>query len=190
MCIESRIKKLKNKISKLKYSDVLFKIFFSSKPKYNPTKISEDDIMKFENKHEILLPYQFRLFLLEIGYGAGPYNGIFSLDKMVNELAEWKNILNCKSYIRNDFELTNADALELIENKRANENLYSYKQLSSLNGLLPIATEGCTYFFFIVLNGEQKGKIWSINIDGFNSLPAGVTQEYDFLSWYEKWYLT
>lgn len=48
----------------------------------NPT-IEEEEIEAFERRHKILLPTDYRNFLIHIGNGgAGPYYGIFPLGEM------------------------------------------------------------------------------------------------------------
>lgn len=61
------------------------------------------------------------------------------------------------------------------------------KRLTNANSILPIQTEGCTYFCFIVLNGEQRAKIWALDTNEFDSLPALTAVESNFLNWYESW---
>ena len=87
----------------------------------------------------------------------------------------------------NPCELTNADASGLIEKKQNKPSEFHYKRLKTANGILPIQTEGCTYYSYIVLNGEQYGKIWSVDSNEFDTLPAGLVTEFSFLDWFESW---
>ena len=62
-----------------------------------------------------------------------------------------------------------------------------YKRLRTANGILPIQTEGCTYHSYIILSGQQQGKIWSLDSNEFDTLPAGLITEFSFLDWFESW---
>ena len=143
--------------------------------------------MKFEKSEAINLPEAFRLFLLNIGYGAGPDYGIYSFKKMKESYREFCGCFDEESSMSDSFTLRTQDAEELITLKKEKPKEFHYKRLENVNGVLPIQTEGCTYYALLVLNGEQKGKIWAVDTNEFDTLPSGLTQELDFLSWYERW---
>jgi SMI1 / KNR4 family (SUKH-1) len=187
MNIEKRLIDIESNLTKLRKLDKSYEVFGSDSHKYHSTKVGESEILSFEQRIGTELPTEFRQFLLKIGYGAGPDYGIFNLDKMIKEYEEWKSCLDERGAFDKAFELTNADANELIEKKKDDMKGFYYKRLKTANGLLPIMTEGCTYFAYIVLNGEQKGKIWGLDINEFDTLPSGVTEEFGFLTWYEAW---
>jgi hypothetical protein len=155
---------------------------------YENTPVSVPEIESFESLHEIKLPEEFKSFLSIIGVGAGPGYGIFSLNRMQKEWEEWNAELG-SGRMADKFELADKNAADMILQKKSDPKNYNYCHLKSVAGLLPISTDGCTYYEYIVLNGEQKGKVWSMEADGFGTLPAGAIHEaeFTFFDWYEKW---
>ena len=186
MEIDNRLKDIKSKLKKLKKRDKKLKVFGADSHKYKSKKVSEEKLTKFEKNLGIVLPEEFKHFLLQIGTGAGPDYGIFKFKRMKQELEIWKKYL-LQQDANKPFDLLNTDAEALIKKKIKNEEEFYYKRLKTANGILPIATEGCTYYFYLVVTGEQKGKIWGIDTNEFDTMPAGLTKEFSFLDWYENW---
>jgi hypothetical protein len=182
-----RITNILTKLNYLKQLDRNKEIFGAIQHNYRNEKISEDDVLLFENKIGAPLPSDFREFLINIGTGAGPDYGIYTFQQMIKEHEEWSLCLDPTSKIGNSCALTNKDAIEVIENKLTNPSGFFYKRLNTVNGILPIQTEGCTYYCFIVLNGEQTGRIWGVDSNEFDSLPSGITSQLYFSDWYETW---
>lgn len=182
-----KLKEISNKLNQLKKADIRFNTFGSVSHLYNSNKSSIDEITEFESINEIELPSELKEFLLNIGYGAGPEYGIYSLTEMLREHQEWASMLDEHSKLSNQCQLSDINAIELIHKKQNDPTSFHYKRLTNVNGILPIQTEGCTYFRFIVINGEQKGKIWAVDINEFDALPALSDVESNFLDWYESW---
>lgn len=185
--LESRINNIKLKLNKLIEYDINLDVFGASSHKYNFTKVSEAEIIAFENEYSITLPDEFRTFLLEVGCGAGPYYGIYSFEKMRREINDWKDFLNKANNLNGSFKFNNKDTSEYIELKKNGVKGYFYKILSSIEGWIPICHQGCTYYSILVLNGDQKGKVWSMNEEAFQILPEKVIREVSFYDWFEEW---
>lgn len=185
--MNSRIHEIKEKLVLLQKVDKKFswQIFGVSRHHFKNEKVSTIDINRFENDHRIMLPEDFKDFLLEIGHGAGPDMGIFTLKYMHETYSEIAHALNTNSFMSHEFDFNSADAYEIIENWKLKHGFY--KRLKTANGILPIQTEGCSYYQYIVISGEQKGKIWSLNSNEFDTMPSGLTKELSFLDWYEDW---
>lgn len=186
MSIETRLENIKVKLKKLKKQDKKLKVFGAEDHKYKSKKVSEIKIVKLEQKIGIELPIEYKLFLLKIGTGAGPDYGLFTLKKTLKELDIWGKDLS-EQNTNKPFDLLNTDAKELIKKKIENRKEFYYKRLKTANGILPIATEGCTYYSYLVLTGQQKGKVWGIDVNNYDTMPAGLTKEFSFLEWYENW---
>ena len=187
MEIPTKIIVLQNKLNKLKKLDRKKTVFGSSTHQYRSKPISSKKIQQFEDQNNISIPEELRLFLTEIGTGAGPDYGIYNLSTILEEYENLNEWLDNISAPDKNFELTNEDARELIQQKKDNHEGFFYKRLNTVNGLLPIQTQGCTYYSFIVLNGEQRGKIWYLDTNDFDVLPAGIVGELSFFEWYEQW---
>ncbi len=182
-----RLKEISNKLAHLKRIDRNLQIFGAVSHKYQSEKISQTELETFEIENKIKLPSEFKDFLVHIGTGAGPDYGIYTLSQMTKEFEEWAGCLDESSKLSNQCDLKNNDALELIQRKQNNPSEFHYRRLRNANGILPIQTEGCTYYCCIILNGEQHGKIWSTDSNEFDALPAGIVVEFGFLDWYENW---
>lgn len=186
MELADRLVEIRSGLKRLKKKDKKLKVFGADSHKYKSKKVSEKKLTAFEQTLGTKLPEEFRSFLIEIGRGAGPDFGILKLKRMMQELAIWKKYLSEQEAAK-PFDFSNTDARELTEKKVKNEEEFYHKTLKTANGVLPIATEGCSFYFYLVLSGEQKGKVWGIDADGFNTMPAGLTKELSFLDWYEDW---
>ncbi|MFI5406153.1 MAG: SMI1/KNR4 family protein [Nitrososphaerales archaeon] len=187
MQIQEIIHNISLKLSRLKSLDKGFEIFGADSHQYKSKKISVADIQIFEKRLSVSLPLDFKEFLINIGSGAGPCYGIFTLEKMLHEYEEWAFDLNPDSKPSTLSEIKNLHAEVLVQKKINYPKEYNYYRLKTANGILPIQTDGCTYYAFIVLNGEQSGKIWNTDTNEFDSLPAGSVQEWHFLEWYDNW---
>lgn len=182
-----KLSKIYAKLDYVKKLDRHKEIFGANVHKYRNTKVSETELLVFEKRIGVSLPDDFREFIINIGTGAGPDFGIYTLSQMLEEYDEWAYCLGNNSKLSNTCELTNIDALDVIEQKRKNPTNFFSKRLKTANGILPIQTEGCTYCCAIILSGEQAGKMWGVDTNEFDSLPAGLITEFDFLSWYNAW---
>lgn len=186
--MEDRPQVIIEKLKLLKRLDTEYKIFGASSHKYITNRVSEKEIANFEHKHSIILPDEFKSFLFHIGYGAGPDYGIYSLSEMETEFEDFRDCLSPTiSNLYSACELSDGDAEALIDKKKKSPREYFYKKLHSCNGILPIQTQGCTYYSCFVLNGEQNGKIWYLDTNEFEVLPGGITREISFFEWYENW---
>ncbi len=133
------------------------------------------DIRQFETKHQIRLPADFAAFLQLAGNGgAGPYYGIYGIEKMhpldytVDDPPANFLALPCPLYPdmsrENDWE------------KEFNNDVY--------HGILVIGTQGCSYMIGLIVTGEYAGRVVYLDED---NQPPYVILEPDFLSWYERW---
>lgn len=140
------------------------------------------EIEKFETELKISLPQAYRAFLMNVGSGidadhagAGPYYGIYSLAR-----------------IRDDIE-----AEETIDELGKECLVYPYmpqirwnaicklEEIWPFQGMLVFGTQGCAFDMMLVLNGDYRGRIVSVDKDC--SGPPFFAFENNFLDWYERW---
>lgn len=193
----SQIERVKKKLLTAKDVDKEFKVFGAKSHKYVlGNTIKEDDILKFETELNIDLPESYKAFLLHIGNGgisfgnsaAGPSYGIYPFGENLAEFV-YNNVENClkRDYVIHP-DMTDDFWRDL--NKRINEddNISDEDFEEELGkifaGILPIGTQGCTYYYGLVLNGEFKGRIVNIDVDRQKPYFAF---ESNFLDWYERW---
>jgi len=148
--------------------------------------VDREEVELFEKHYQVTLPEIFREFLLRIGTGAGPNDGVPCLQDMAKYYDELSSASDGKR-MSEDFYLSNKDANDLVWKKIRNQTESYYAHLKKMGGFLPIQKEGDAHYNYIVLNGSQTGKIWSLNMDGFQTLPIGVMKEFSFFDWYNNW---
>jgi len=191
----NQIERIKYKLIIAKEADKDLKVFGAESHQYFlGTVISNDQILNFENEYNIELPEAYKTFLLHIGNGgisyqdsaAGPCYGIFPFGKNLNEFIEDpKQFLkeDCKLYPKMSAEFW-AELIENIENDTVSDEDFDIESGKIFSGILPVSSQGCTYYSALVLNGEFKGRIVNVDID--RQKPYFVS-ELNFLDWYERW---
>jgi hypothetical protein len=134
---------------------------------------------QFELRLGISLPEEYRNFLLELGFGAGPYYGIFSPEESLDQMhslfleyeAEEKRSLAFSAL----FPLTGRDLRDIEARAMAQDKSPWIVSDWPCSGCLPICHQGCTYWSILVLTGEFAGRVWDLaNHIGFTGdwLPA------------------
>ncbi|KQO22576.1 glucan biosynthesis protein [Flavobacterium sp. Leaf82] len=193
----NQIDRIKSKLLIAKNTDKDLKVFGAASHKYILGKtISNDDVLSFEKDFNLVLPEDYKAFLLRIGNGgisyensaAGPGYGIYPFGENVNEFL----YENAKQYLKEDSKIypKMSDEFWHILNKNIEENDdladedYELELGKIFSGLLPIGSQGCSYYHALVLNGEFKGRV--VNVDSDRQKPY-FAFESDFLHWYERW---
>lgn len=186
-CLNERVLKLASRLDELKSRDPHFKVFGSVTHRYIGHPVPEQQLVAFEATHDFEFPRDFRDLLLHIGTGVGPEYGLFTLDRMIAEQQDWATSLGRPGTLSEEAQFQDADAASLISRKMESPSEFYYEELGSLSGVLPICFGGCTYYDYLIVNGQQRGKVWALDLQDFQSLPAGVTREVDVIEWYERW---
>lgn len=193
--ILKQIERIKIKLFLAKEMDTDFKVFAAYNHEYAVGQVVENDaILKFEKDYEISLPECYKAFLLNIGNSgishqksaAGPGYGIFPFGENIAEFVHSnpENYLkqHCKIYP----EMSDFFWEELCEkiNEDISDDAFEDELGKIFSGILPLGTEGCTYYYGLILNGEFKGRVVNIDLDRRKPYFAF---ESDFLDWYERW---
>lgn len=191
----NQIERIKHKLIIAKEADKDLKTFGAESHQYFLGEtLNNDQILDFENEYNITLPEAYKAFLLHIGNGgisyqnsaAGPCYGIFPFGKNLNEFVENpKQFLkeDCKLYPKMSAEFWK-ELTENIESDTISDEDYDSESGKIFSGILPVSSQGCTYYSALVLNGEFKGRIVNVDID--RQKPYFVS-ELNFLDWYERW---
>jgi hypothetical protein len=139
--------------------------------------LPETDLQAFEIKHDIRLPEDYRTFLRCAGNGgAGPYYGIFPLDRW-NDFADW--VLDNRP---DDF-LARPCPLHPDMNPTP-DWADQFGDDCPYQGTLSLGSRGCSYGMQLIIAGPHAGKVVYVDADGS---PPYMVREVDFLSWYERW---
>lgn len=193
----NQIERIKKKLLIAKTTDRKLEVFGANSHKYilgNTVKL--ETILKFEKEFDLELPEGYKAFLLHIGNGgsshsnsaAGPSYGIYPLGKNLNEFIYENTELylkeDCKIYPKMSNEFWNNLNRSIDENDTISDEEFEKELGEIFSGILPIGSQGCSYYHALILNGEFKGRVVNVDIDRQKPYFAF---ESNFLDWYERW---
>lgn len=141
------------------------------------TPLTEAAVAEFEERHEATLPAGYRLFVTELGDGgAGPGYHLPSLIDSCGADCRPRHLARPSPYLPGprypgDWEQRHEEPPE--------------PGRIFLPGTLKVADSGCTLVTQLVVTGPARGRLVNLDCDG----PVGpyVTEDADFLAWYERW---
>ncbi|HZS07059.1 MAG TPA: SMI1/KNR4 family protein [Blastocatellia bacterium] len=166
--------------------------------------LPESAVIKFEKRHNILLPADYRRFLIELGNGgAGPYYGLFKLGEMDDSFdhARWKENDGFVGDLSEPFPHTAPwnDLTGEPECDEENEEEYDrqwnifekrYWNAANVDGAIPVCHLGCAYRQWLVITGPEAGNIWCddrTDLKGLHPLSAKGKRRVTFYEWYRGW---
>lgn len=171
----------------------------------NPV-LSESEAAAFERDHKIMLPFDYRQFVTEVGNGgAGPFYGIFPLGFMDDNLNQrpWQENDGFIGRLSESFGFQEewndlsgypeADSMKRDETKygRQIEQFESrYWSSELMNGAFPICHEGCALRIWLVVTGGQAGELWEDHRSEYKGLrPVRLADgsAATFSEWYSEW---
>jgi SMI1/KNR4 family protein SUKH-1 len=206
------MKAMRARLNDLRERDRKLSIFGSTQHRYISTPVEEAQIARFETRWGVQLPDELRGFLTDIGFGTGPYYGLWNLEGIESEL--WFQIEDYHEFAEVTvkpslpFPFGIADALHCREMMAARVPERWLFGTWPCNGCPPIAHHGCTAWSVIVTSGECVGTIWDFGApNGFEAMwypatraPGLIGREYPklpelapfeaaptFGQWYEGW---
>jgi len=146
----------------------------------NPPLV-EHDVMAFEARHGVSLPDDYRAFLLQVGDGgAGPFGGVFRLDRSDLPVLNREDLL--PGFLAGAFPHERPGNEPPGDSSSQAED--DYFDQSRIHGSLNLSHQGCGYMVRLVLNGPQLGSLWEDGRCG----DMGITPfSPDFASWYRQW---
>ena len=168
--------------------------------------LSESAVQKFEAKHRIRLPEDYRGFLINLGNGgAGPFWGVFKLGEMddCHDVKKWKAGDGMVGTLSKPFPHTKPwnDVPELPEEPEDEDDEAEYEKAleafdeiywnpDNVNGAIPLCHEGCAYRDWLVVTGREAGHMWHdarTNQAGLYPISIGKQKRVTFLQWYLHW---
>jgi hypothetical protein len=168
--------------------------------------LAEPEVLEFERAHHIILPTDFREFLLNIGNGgAGPFYGLFPLGQMDDNFAlnSWQENDGTVGVLAEPFSLKEAwndltgkpkdelaDSDESEYQRRVDAFEKTYWGTHLVNGAIPICHEGCALRILLVVTGPQRGFLWEDKRSEYGGIqPLRLTDgsHATFQGWYEEW---
>lgn len=190
-----RFTRIGENLAKLAKLDTQHEIFGSSKHRYElNTPKTKEQLEKFEEQYDIALPQEYKNFLLHVGNGgAGPFYGLYSLEKGIEEAESYSTQENTsiKNAFATEFPINNAETKKFIDHHNAcleegDDDEIKYLDVPDpFTGVIFLAEYGCGWSYVLVVRGEQAGKVWFMG-DYLSPVFIGDTQ-WGFLDWYEDW---
>ena len=165
--------------------------------------MAESELIAFEQLHGVVLPEDYRQFLLLAGDGgAGPYYGIEPLsdwDHWFEEEAEPPGFLASPCPLADSASTRQAwDAAQEREARRAQGIVnvgtgpsHAWKRFLPDDweewgkGTINICDHGCTYSARLIVSGEARGRV--VYLDAQQWYPPYFVRDVSFLDWYERW---
>jgi hypothetical protein len=158
------IDELRELLLRLRQADGKLRVSGAEYHKYRlrPT-LTEAELQRFEQTHQVKLPEDYRMFLREVGNGeAGPFQGLDSLERV----AQGRDLSK-------PFPFTEAT------DSCSDEDLNQWGD-NEFGGILELCDCGCAIHCYLVLNGPAYGTIWEGREDLY---PC----EMSFGVWYRRW---
>ena len=205
--MKEQLQRIQQKLSQAKAADKDLEVFGASSHKYhlNPP-VSEAEVLAFEEKYGVSLPEDYRAFMLTIGdakakkldFIAGPYYGLYAFGTQVDDLLYEGSEIYLKTPCTLSPDMTQeeweslSDPLLTDEEEEDEEegyvieveDKYFAERAKVFGGLLPLGSQGCTYYHALVLNGKYAGRVVNVDLDLAQPKFAFET---NFLDWYERY---
>ena len=205
--MKEQLQRIQRKLSQAKAVDKDLQVFGASSHKYhlNPP-VSEAEVLAFEKKYGVRLPECYRAFMLTIGdakakkldFIAGPYYGLSAFGTQVDDLLYEGSEIYLKAPCALSPDMTQEEWESLSDPLLTNEeeedeeegyvieveDNYFAERAKVFGGLLPLGSQGCTYYHALVLNGKYAGRVVNVDLDLAQPKFAFET---NFLDWYERY---
>lgn len=175
------INRVKELLYRAREQDPRFEVFGSKYHRYQfGPLLSEDELLAFESRHQIVLPADYRFFLANFGNGTafhssarsvgvnsgpGPGYGIFPLEESIEE---------CD--LSKPFPLVESLEVQPFAGSECWGDEEAYP------GVLQISTSGCGAYDFLVVSGPAYGTVWgSFWVNNFSRTAPS------FEAWFDDW---
>jgi uncharacterized protein (TIGR02996 family) len=139
--------------------------------------LAEADLLALERRLGFLLPAEYRAFLLRVCNGKmGPSYGLESID-LAADIGK----------LTQPCPLTDADAAAALKAMQTGDMDELPDLDHGLQGTLFLANHGGGGYSFLVLSGQQRGKVWAGGDFIAPDFDFGDLTPHGFFSWYEGW---
>ena len=204
--MKEQLQRIQQKLAQAKAADKDLEVFGASSHKYhlNPP-VSEAEVLAFEKKYGVSLPKDYRAFVQTIGDAnaqkldimAGPYYGLSAFGTQVDDLLYEGSEIYLKAPCALSPDMTQEEweklsaPLETDEEELEEEGYvievednYTEECGKVFGGLLPLGSQGCTYYHALVLNSKYAGRVVNVDLD---LAQPKFAFEANFLDWYERY---
>lgn len=209
--MEADFATIRDGLRQLRESTVPLNVFGSQAHGFHtyPT-LSEKAVGKFEARHRVTLPPEYRGFLIHVGNGgAGPAYGLFKLGEM-DDGFDYKTWTENDGFVGvlslpfphtgpwNDlseepvYDESRADDPEWEDAYERQRDAWEdrvYWNPANVNGAIPICHLGCALRQWLVVTGSEAGNVWDDRRADHGGLkPVRRSgRRVKFLRWYRSW---
>jgi len=161
---------IRSSLAQLRRSRTIDEVFGANGHRFalNPV-LPESEVVRFENKHGISLPPDYRGFLTHLGNGgAGPFYGVFKLGEMDDNHghAPWDDLF--VGPLMEPFPFTEAwndltgqpDPDGPEDEYEQQLDLFEKRYFRLIEGGFPICHIGCAKRIWLVVTGPEAGNVW------------------------------
>jgi hypothetical protein len=139
--------------------------------------LPEAVVAEFEERHEVALPPEYRLFVTEVGDGgAGPGHSLSRVNASCDTPSCPRHLAQPSPYLPGPRYF--GDWEQRYEDPPGPDQMF-------LRGTLEVAGHGCSLYTRLVVTGPARGRLFNLDCGG--SLGPYVVEDPDFLAWYERW---
>ena len=141
----------------------------------------ESEVARFEARAGIVLPADYRRFILEVGDGGEgpPYYGLLPLGATPANDVPDDLLRGYSDLLSKPFPFVEH---WIWEQEEPSEEVDARWETVS-HGNLILGHDGCGMYWTLVVSGEQRGRIWLQTDMGIQPCAPSLT----FLEWYEVW---
>ncbi len=167
--MNSEFREIKNKLELLKRLDKHLQVYGANKHHYYNYIPDKFEIRDFEKQIGVRLPNTFRSFLQNIGYGAGPREGIWDLARILKgqmylqTLAQEKEreVSPSKPFPLDDREIAEECAINIAKSIELGNSFSNYLMTDiPCDGCIPLQGISGYWTIFLVTTGEMTGTVW------------------------------
>lgn len=149
------ISELARQLADLRARDPGRRIFGAGTHRYRSERVLPSALAAFEAALGVRLPEAYRAFLEEVGHGAGPYCGLWSPARCLEELRDAASELAADGI----HVPVPADAFPL---RTPAAGAARIEAPYPPDGAIPIAHHGCTMWSLLVTAGPAAGTVWDV----------------------------
>ncbi len=159
------------------------------------------DLLDLEARIGFTLPSDYRTWLLEVGYGAGPYYGLFPPQRIAEELRY--SASGTGGDVADASKIDSAQLQRFLAAIRDSGSLIGNGiSANSRTGAVPVGEQGCGSYSHILVAGEYRGAIFgeceevlayeatpltAFWPEALSSNPATDQHPLSFLQWFDHW---
>jgi len=118
-------------------------------------------VSALEARLGVRLPLEYVELLTTIGYGVGPYYGLYSPGSITSEMADLSDEGEPTNPAK-DFPIGRRDLNELLSRIEHGSELTYIDCRWPTDGCIPICFQGCTFWTVLITAGEFTGSVWDV----------------------------